>query len=122
MAEEEKLQQRFERLIVEVKRPWQDRYIMYLGIIVLDHDQKDVAEYMDCSPTTVSNWTNKHNYRKEKATLESEGAICVRCEENPTPTPPANDVCNECIDYVREQDSEFSTGRNFSQSVQEASV
>ena len=48
------------------------------------------------------------------------GKLCVRCEENTTPPNEMNNMCNECIDFVRAQRSKNEWSREFSKEVREA--
>lgn len=86
--------------------PWKDLKRLLRLEEKFDY-QYEIAHVLGCDPSKISYWLGKaHEVHKEE--LRASGAICVRCDENETPGADrsVNQLCDECIDALRERDRE----------------
>ena len=109
------------KLIQEHDKPWRDFEAMYIVLEDLNRNNGEAAKLLGCSPATVSKWKGELEIGsrvlidKEEVSLE-----CVRCERPETPPHPNNDLCDDCLDYIREEDSPYEWGREYPQKVRKA--
>lgn len=112
---------RLEALIKELDQPWRSEEALEIAIVELDQNQKPTAKQFGCSTPTISNWVDKLNIGETRVREEQGGGnVCVRCDENETVAGAGNDMCNECITYVRAKDSENGSEESFSDAVKAA--
>jgi len=111
---------RLKEIIQEEDKPYKNEEALTIALVEKDMNQDTVAEMMDCSAPTISNWKNKLDIGEDKNMergVDDTGDICVRCETNETPDQPYNNICDECLDYVRQEDSKFDWDIEFSDAV-----
>lgn len=109
---------RLKALIEKEEKPWTNEEALEISLEELELNQSEVADRMGCSTPTISNWKNKLKIgEKERNGKTNEGVECVRCGENDTPDNPHNELCNECLDYVRDEDSGFESKKDYSKEV-----
>lgn len=114
--------QRLKQIIEEEDKPYKNEEALEIGLEKLELNQSKLAEMMGCSAPTVSNWYNKLDVGQDKDESEdlNEGSECQRCGREKTPDNPRNGMCDDCLDYVREQDSNGSYDREYPEAVVES--
>jgi hypothetical protein len=114
--------QKLNQIIEEEDKPYKNEEALELGLEKLDLNQSKLAEMMGCSAPTISNWYNKLEVGEEEDETENlnEGDECCRCGREQTPDNEGNEMCDDCIDYVRENDSNMEYERDYPKEVVEA--
>lgn len=114
--------QRLEEIVEEKDKPYKSAEALRIALEDLDLNQSKVAEIMDCSTPTISNWYNKLDIESEIDTSDesqNDGDECIRCGRETTPNNELNNMCNDCLDYVREKDSNKDWNRDYPKEVVE---
>jgi hypothetical protein len=112
--------ERLSEIISEKERPWRVREALEILLTEnrLNREYDEAADILGCSGSTVRKWEDDLQVGVPMPRQEfGGGKICRRCGENETPQNPRNDLCNECIDYVRAQNSGTEWEITFSEAV-----
>lgn len=84
-------------------KPWRGKEKLRDALEGADWDYQQAAEELGCTPPTVARWEEKHEIKREQKQERQVYEECQRCGGD-TPGP-YNGLCNDCLDEVREQDS-----------------
>lgn len=96
------------KLKIEESTPWRDEEVLRELYHDKDLDQSEIAEELDTTPGTISNWMGKHKIETTHSDYGSSvGDVKTeRCEYHSVcgnATAPRNMVCRDCLEVVRQR-------------------